>query len=136
MQYIIRSGTNEKNRNSRYRKWGRMNPFLLSDIISCKSYEKICEANWNDPSTPIPKSGIVHVPLDNIAEFFRRIKGTSEKYVLVSSCSDFGLTYQREHPIWRDLAKWVALQSRPIDKFEDYSIPPQFPPSNKKEGLY
>ncbi len=102
-----------------------MNPFLLSDIISCTSYEKLCEKNWNDPSDQIPKSGIVHVPLENIAEFFRRIKGTSENYVLVSSNSDFGLTYQKEYPIWRDLGKWVSLQSGPEEQFKECCLPPR-----------
>lgn len=86
----------------------------VKDIITCKSYQPLCDYIYDYPNLDdIPPTGLVHVPLDQIEEFFKRIDSNGHRYVVVSSCSDYGLALQREHPAWMDMIKWVKMQVGP-----------------------
>ena len=89
----------------------------LEDIITCKSYHNLCDFRYDAPPEgnldDIPPTGIVHVPLDQIENFFHRIEGNGHRYIVVSSCSDYGLAYQTEHPVWQDMIKWIKMQTGP-----------------------
>ena len=86
----------------------------VSDIITCKSYENLCDYMYDAPDLDnIPPTGLVHVPLDQIEEFFKRVDSNGHRYVVVSSCSDFGLAIQHEHPPWKDMVKWMNMQIGP-----------------------
>ncbi len=80
--------------------------------IRCGDYKSLCDSVFDsdDISSP-PPSGLVYVPLDRIYQFFRLLKdsGTDNRYILVSARSDFGLAYQRENPLWYDMAKWIPF---------------------------
>ena len=91
-----------------------------SDIITCKSYQGLCDYNYayHEAGTlpnldDIPPTGLVHVPLDHIDEFFKRIDSNGHRYVVVSSCSDYGLAVQQDQPPWRDMTKWLNMQIGP-----------------------
>lgn len=66
------------------------------------------EFDGETPTTP-PKSGIIYCPLDQIADFFRVIEKTDNKYVVVSACSDYGVAIQQQHPVGNDMQKWFPM---------------------------
>jgi len=101
-----------------------------SDIITCKSYQGLCdyhyaehEAGTSPDLDDIPPTGIVNVPLEHIEEFFERIDSNGHRYVIVSSCSDYGLAIQLEHPAWKDMVRWTEMQVGPSFGYSDYSMP-------------
>ena len=105
------------------------------DIIECKSYKKICDYTYDAPNLDdIPPTGLVHVPLDQIEEFFKRIDSNGHRYVVVSSCSDFGLAIQNEHPPWRDLVKWTEMQVNPKVGYKDLKMPARLNRDKCKES--
>lgn len=94
------------------------------EIITCKSYQPICDYMYDYPNLDnIPPTGLVHVPLDHIEEFFKRIDSNGHRYVVVSSCSDYGVAIQQEHPPWKDLIKWVGMQAGPALGYDGIKIP-------------
>jgi len=95
-----------------------------SDIITCKSYQPLCDYMYDYPNLDdIPPTGLVHVPLDHIHEFFKRIDSNGHRYVVVSSCSDYGIALQAEHPPWKDMIKWVGMQVGPSLGYNGVKIP-------------
>lgn len=80
-----------------------MSYFDPNDFISCQAWEKLCESGFDRKS--IPAEGIVYCPLEYIHEFFSMCSQTTNRYVLVSACSDYGLHEQDiDHPnadIWK-----------------------------------
>lgn len=82
-----------------------------SDIITCESYKGLCDYVYKIGDEP--KGGLVHCNLEEIPAFFEAIKGRPDKYILVSSCSDFGLCYQQRNPVWADYAKWMNMMASP-----------------------
>ena len=61
--------------------------------------------------------GRVYVPLDIVHLLFNRLEREqpSVAFTLVSACSDFGLEYQKENPLWLDMQKWLQMMSVPQD---------------------
>ncbi len=110
----------------------------IQNILTCDSYTTLADYcyNWsNDPAKLIPRglippaNSVVHVSLDEIQEFFNLIRGTSNKYVVISSKSDYGLSIQKQEPVWRDLAKWVQMQAGPHLGYSGISnMPPRCDP--------
>jgi len=99
---------------------------LKEDIITCKSYIGLCDYVYDAPNLDdIPEGGIVHVHLDQIHEFFKRIRGNGRDYIIVSSSSDYGLALQEEYPVWRDLAKWVPMVANPSIGYQSINMPPR-----------
>jgi hypothetical protein len=98
-----------------------------SDIIDCKAYQReCCDFLYDAPDLDnIPPTGVVHVPLDQIEEFFKRIDGNGHRYIIISSCSDFGLALQSEHPPWRDMIKWIKMMIGPSLGYSGTSQPPR-----------
>jgi hypothetical protein len=96
-----------------------------SEIIECKSYQRLCDFLYDAPDLDdIPPTGVVHVPLDHIEEFFKRIEGNGHNYVVVSSCSDFGLALQAENPVWKDMTKWLCMMVGPALGYNGLGIQP------------
>ena len=97
-----------------------------SDIITCKSYQPLCDYLYDYPNLDdIPPTGLVHVPMDHIEEFFKRIDSNGHSYVVVSSCSDYGFAIQGEHPPWRDMLKWLNMQIGPTLGYKGIKMPPR-----------
>lgn len=95
-----------------------------NEIITCKSYHGLCDYHYDYPNLDdIPPTGVVHVPLDQIEEFFRRIDSNGHTYVVVSSCSDFGLAIQAEDPAWKDMLKWLGMQIGPTLGYSGVKMP-------------
>ena len=80
-----------------------MSYFDPNDFISCQSWEHICDFGWRRNS--VADSGVVYCPLEYIHEFFSMCSQTTNRYVLVSACSDYGLHEQeKDHPnadLWK-----------------------------------
>ena len=101
------------------------------DIITCKSYHGLCDYIYDAPNLEdIPPTGLVHVPLDQIENFFQRIDSNGHRYVIVSSCSDFGLAVQNDHPAWEDMLKWLKIQIGPKLGYGGVKMPPRIEPEN------
>jgi len=97
-----------------------------SDIITCKSYQPLCDYLYDYPNLDdIPPTGLVHVPMDHIEEFFKRIDSNGHSYVVVSSCSDYGFALQTEHPPWKDMLKWLNMQVGPPLGYKGIKMPPR-----------
>lgn len=95
-----------------------------SDIITCKSYQPLCDYLYDYPNLDnIPPTGLVHVPMDHIDEFFKRIDSNGHRYVVVSSCSDYGLAIQQDQPPWRDMTKWLNMQVGPALGYNGIQMP-------------
>jgi hypothetical protein len=86
-----------------------------SDIITCESYKGLCDYIYKPEKTTggFPLPGIVHVNMEELLQFFEAIEGSPYKYVVVSSCSDFGLCYQERSPVWVDMPKWARMMVTP-----------------------
>lgn len=98
--------------------------FEKSDIITCESYKGLCDYIYSPDKDPV--SGLVHVNMEEIPTFLTAIKNYPErKYVVVSSCSDFGLCYQQYNPVWIDTAKWVRMMARPEMNYKPIGVQPR-----------
>ena len=98
----------------------------VSDIITCKSYQPLCDYLYDYPNLDdIPPTGLVHVPMDHIAEFFKRVDSNGHRYVVVSSCSDYGFAIQQEQPPWKDMLKWLNMQIGPGLGYHGVKMPPR-----------
>lgn len=96
------------------------------DIITCKSYQPLCDYLYDYPNLDdIPPTGLVHVPLDHIDEFFKRIDSNGHRYVIVSSCSDYGIASQADNPAWKDMIKWVGMQVGPSLGYKGFQTAPR-----------
>tara|TARA_Y100000592_G_scaffold99967_1_gene177995 strand:- start:2807 stop:3835 length:1029 start_codon:yes stop_codon:yes gene_type:complete len=100
------------------------------EIITCKSYLPLCDYHYDAPDLDnIPPTGLVHVPLDHIEEFFKRVDSNGHRYVVVSSCSDYGLAIQQEHAAWQDMVKWIKMQVGPSFGYSDLEMPARIDPN-------
>lgn len=108
------------------------------DLIYAARYTEVCDYAWEDcQGSEIIPGGIWYVDIGAIPDFFQRIKGPynrSQRYVIVSPSSDFGLHYQQyEHPA-NDLKKWVGLQCNPRTVgYQDINIHARINPQRCKE---
>jgi hypothetical protein len=101
----------------------------IEDIITCKSYQPLCDYKYDYPNLDnIPPTGLVHVPLDQIEEFFKRVDSNGHRYVVVSSCSDYGLAIQQEHPPWKDMLKWMDMQVGPSLGYDSLTMDARLDP--------
>lgn len=103
-----------------------------SEIITSNSWYTLADYCYHVADTPdrniipkgiLPPNSIVHVHLDEIAEFFNLIKDTQNKYIVISSKSDYGLTLQEKNPPWQLMLKWVNAQVGPNLGYRGINIP-------------
>lgn len=101
--------------------------------LQTKKYRSFCGQDFvPDISTP-PPSGSIYVQMEDVDKFFKVCEETDNKYVMVSADSDYGLAYQQEHPVWKDLKKWtknLLYMGKDIIDFETFgyqalTIPPR-----------
>lgn len=91
-------------------------------------WQKLAEEKLSAPVNELPTNNtIVHCHLDEIADFFRLIEtsGTKNKYVVISSRSDYGLEYQEEDTVANDMSKVVHFNPIKGNKYEPLIIPPR-----------
>ena len=92
-----------------------------SDIINCKSWMDIADCNYEydyPGIDDIPPSGIIYCNIEHITKLFEKCKRTHNQYVVVSGFSDFGLAYQKEHPVAMDMLKWIPFIESEIPNIE------------------
>lgn len=102
--------------------------FKLSDIITHKSYQGLCEETYEGDNDNIPKKNcIIWVPLDHIASFFKKLEREKSPhyFVVVSSSSDLGLALQSQHSVWMDLRKWIYFVTSQDTHYTGVQIPPR-----------
>ena len=110
----------------------------VDDIITCKSYEeKITDFQWHHSGLDIPASArSVWVPIEQMPDFIKEHGNDDQEYNIVSSCSDIGVTYQKDEPVWFDFAKafWLMRYVSPPDYldigYRGLELAPRY-----KEGL-
>jgi len=91
------------------------------DILHCESYYQFVDYHYTGQDG-LP-SGIVHVDIQAVPEFFKKIiEYPDRKYVVVSSRCDFGLCYQSHFPAWKDLISWCSLMAVPDLGYSDILI--------------
>jgi hypothetical protein len=78
------------------------------ELIVNSKWKTICDLEFSkdNPELP-PDRSVVFCHMDNIYPFFKTIEGTDRRYTLVSADSDYCLVRQQEHPVWRDMQKWL-----------------------------
>jgi hypothetical protein len=98
--------------------------FPRDEIIHCKSYIPLCDHDYRIGDLDIP-SGIVHVDLDSIPQFFNSIRFSKKRYIVVSSCSDWSVCYQQEYPPWHDIPNGSRLFIQPEHGYTGINIGPR-----------
>lgn len=70
--------------------------FSIEDIITTQSYKQCCDYIYEAATglDNIPPSCVIYTSNDHLAEFCNRVRGNNQKYVVVSSHSDFCLYNQ------------------------------------------
>lgn len=67
-------------------------------------------------------SGVVAVDAQALTDFFAKIAGNGNKYIVVSTHSDFGICEQKEFPAWKDIEKWCGMCAEPSIGYSDFNI--------------
>ena len=98
-------------------------PVLREQIIHCEFWYRLCDYKYTQQNY-LP-TGVVHVSLGAIPEFFARIKNNKEKYIVISSREDFGLCYQAQFPPWLDIGKAGYIFARPEHSYSTFMVPPR-----------
>ncbi len=107
--------------------------FEKSDIITCESYKGLCDYVY--AGEPDPPAGLVHCNLEELTMFFEAIKNYPDRdYVVVSSCSDFGVGYLAEQPPWMDMRRWAQLSIGADVGCMGLQMPPRFEPKKFNEN--
>lgn len=97
----------------------------LVEKINCNKWKSLCDWTFDAPDYNAPTyCCVVYVPMDQIDKFFsyaEEVDGEDSplNFIVVSANSDYGISYQREHPIWFDMKKW--LDFIPIDNSLGYN---------------
>lgn len=102
--------------------------FDINDIITTQSYKKCCDYIY-EASTGldnIPKSCIIYTSNDHISDLIKRVKGCGEKYIVVSSHSDFCLYEQQYNNPTDDLQRTfdIIKYQYPNIGYTGVQIPP------------
>lgn len=85
--------------------------FSIDDIITTQSWKTLCDYIYDAEHglDNIPPTSVVHLAMDHADQFFARIKNNGEKYIIVSSHSDFGLWEQSKNGPLQDLQRTFDL---------------------------
>ena len=77
------------------------------DIINVKSWMSVGDCNYeiDHDDDSIPESGVVYCNIERIHKLFAKCEQTENEYVVVSGFSDYGVAYQKEHPVALDMRK-------------------------------
>ena len=91
-----------------------------------------CNYENDHADDSIPEQGVVYCNIEHIPDFFKKCNDTDNKYIVVSAFSDFGLGYQDEHPVARDMLRWIPFVEHAIleQGYNPLVIPPRCDPDN------
>jgi|TARA_R110002020_G_scaffold4233_4_gene18865 hypothetical protein len=100
-----------------------------NEIIDVKSWMELGDCNYeiDHDDDSIPESGVVYCNIEHIHKLFAKCKQTSNKYIVVSAFSDYGVALQEEHPVALDMLKFLPfLESQmPELGYKALQIPPR-----------
>ena len=111
------------------------------NYINVKSWMDLGDCNYeNDHADDsIPDEGVVYCNIEHIPDFFKKCNDTENKYVVISAFSDFGLAYQQQHPVAKDMLRWIPFVEHHIleQGYNPLVIPPRCDPDNcNLEDMY
>ncbi len=93
--------------------------------INCNHWADLADLTYKQDELQ-NKNAVVFCYLDDIAEFFNEIKTSPYKYIIISACSDYGLCHQKDHPVYKDMQKWLKFITVPDDHdYNALNIPPR-----------
>ena len=107
------------------------------DIIAVNSWRDIADETWE--GRDLPRAKLVYVIPERLADFVKRIisERCTNRYVVISAESDYGLVSQKEHPVNADMTPWLKLviSQRGEDylkdgNYEALSFPPRCIPES------
>jgi hypothetical protein len=75
--------------------------------ISTDTHKSIAGRSFKPEDREPPEPGKIYVHVQTIDKFFEMCNATQNKYVVVTAMSDYGLAYQSEYPVWKDMKKWM-----------------------------
>lgn len=106
----------------------------FDDFLHCESYHAMVEYRYFGKWQSKFPSGVWHVDVQAIPEFFEKVKNHNDsQYTIVSSQNDYGVAYQEIFPPWKDLAKWVDLMATPDLGYDLVEVEPRVKIKNCKE---
>lgn len=92
-------------------------------LINCNAWRSLCDYVYDAPDFTLPwTQSVVYVSMDHIDRFFSDVEEhyeDNDKFIVISACSDYGITLQDENPIWQDMKKWFDFV--PIDENLGYN---------------
>lgn len=107
------------------------------DLIYAARYTEACDYAWHDYADTLHKDnlqpGVWHVDTASIPEFFKMIRTSRHKYVVVSPSCDFGVCVQRYNHPAMDLEKWLSLQMTPRHGYRDLQMQARIDPKRCDE---
>ena len=100
-----------------------MNFVPQNEILLSTDYVDWCDYDWHEGDDA--PGGIVNVDTYEIPAFFRKIAGNSQKYVVVSSKSDYGPVYQHQdnNLACFDMGRWLSLMMPATHGYNDATCP-------------
>lgn len=90
------------------------------------SWSNLAEFRLSNPVTELPPDrSIVHCHLDEINQFFNLLESSESenKYILISSRSDYGLDYQEDFPVSKDMEKVFQFNKIDSKNYDPLIIP-------------
>jgi len=104
------------------------------NYINVKSWMDLGDCNYeNDHADDsIPDQGVVYCNIEHIPDLFKKCNDTENKYVVISAFSDYGIAYQEQHPVARDMLKWIPFVEHLVleQGYNPLFIPPRCDPDN------
>lgn len=89
------------------------------------SWLKLADIDITHPVEELPPDkSIVHCHMDEVADFFNLIENSKSKnrYILISSRSDYSICYQKDHPVSDDMPKCVHFNKIEVDGYSPLII--------------
>ena len=98
------------------------------DMIHVKSWMDLGDCNYEidyDDDDSIQESGVIYCNIEHIHKLFKKCERTSNRYVVISGFSDYGVAYQEEYPVAMDMVKWLSFIEPAIPSigYDDLDIP-------------
>ncbi len=103
---------------------------MQDQIIHNKSWMTLGDCNYeiDHDDDSIPESGVVYCNIEHIHKFFAKCRKTTNRYIVVSGFSDYGLAIQKEHPVSIDMRKALPFIEQAITPEMGYGnldVPPR-----------
>lgn len=79
---------------------------MAHEPIIFNKWPTLAEYQWSEGELP-PDKSVVHVYMEQLFEFFKALEGSTNKYILITGSSDYGIIEQKRWPVWHDANVWM-----------------------------